>query len=550
LQPHDFRVAEDRIPPRVVTRAATRTIEAMIAFDTAAGRCSGVVRLVPDPTEETGLCAWLLLTALDELKGHEERIGGRRPDGRSSASQFGGANWLDRRHHDQAYSDHEPTVLVVGAGQAGLGIAASLGHLGVDTLLIDRHERVGDAWRKRYHSLVLHNKVHVNHLPYMPFPPNTPTFIAKDKLANWFEFYADAMDLNVWTGTEIVSGIYDDELARWKVAVRRSDGSERIVRPRHLVFATGVSGIKNQPALPGIESFAGAVMHSGDYTDGRAWNGRKALVLGTGNSAHDVAQDLHCAGAAVTMIQRGTSTVISLEQAQRVYDIYKEGRSLEDCDLLGTANPYPVQVKVYRHLTQMAEAADKELLEGLKARGFGLDSGSDGTGYQMKYLRQGGGYYFNVGCSDLIVSGDIGLLRYDQIERFVPTGVQLRDGKVFEADLLVMATGYKNQQELIRQFLGDGVADAIGPIWGIDPDGEQRNIWRRTAQPGLWFTAGGLPHVRIYSRYLALQIKAVEEGLMRAGPPARGPEPAEAGSTSTAAPASPSKARRPLKAAT
>jgi putative flavoprotein involved in K+ transport len=520
-QPTGFSIAPDRCPPRLVTRAGERTIEAIFAFETATGRGSGVLRLLPGPGGADDLRAWVLLTALDEIKGHEERTGDRRPGGQAYSREFGGANWADHRRAAQAYHDREPAVLVVGGSQAGLGIAACLGQLGVDTLVVERHERIGDSWRKRYHSLTLHNEVYINHLPYMPFPPNTPVFIPKDKLANWFESYAEALELNVWTGTEIKTGVHDAATGRWEVALRRADGSERVVRPRHLVFATGVSGIPVRPDAPGLESFAGTVMHSGQYTTGHAWEGRKAFVLGTGNSGHDVAQDLHASGAHVTMIQRGTTLVVSLEQAQTVYDMYKEGPSLEDCDLLATAVPYPVLVKGYQVVTRAQEEADKPLLQGLAARGFRLDSGPpDSTGFQMKYLRRGGGYYFNVGCSDLIAEGKIGLLQFDDIERFVPEGARLKDGRLVEAELLVAASGYKNQQEVVRRFLGDEVADRIGLVWGFGEDGELRNMWRRTAQPQLWFTAGGLPHVRIYSKYLAMQIKAVEEGLIDAAPPA------------------------------
>ncbi len=132
----------------------------------------------------------------------------------------------------------------------------------------------------------------------------------------------------------------------------------------------------------------------------------------------------------------------------------------------------------------------------------------------MMYLRRGGGYYFNVGCSDLIISGDVGLMQFADIDRFVVNGAQLKDGSVRPAELLVLATGYKNQQETVRLYLGDAIADKIGPVWGFDEGGELSNMWVRTAQPGLWFTAGSLAQCRIFSRYLAIQIKALEEGLL------------------------------------
>jgi cation diffusion facilitator CzcD-associated flavoprotein CzcO len=242
--------------------------------------------------------------------------------------------------------------------------------------------------------------------------------------------------------------------------------------------------------------------------------GRKALVLGTGTSGHDVAQELHAHGADVTIIQRSRTYVVSLKEAQSVYAIYSEGIPFEDCDLLATSFPYPVLQRSYQLSTARGREVDKALLDALEKRGFRLHFGEDDTGFQMMYLRRGGGYYFNVGCSDLIISGQVKLLQYADIEKFVAQGARLRDGSVVPADLLVLATGYKNQQDTVRAYLGDAIADAIGPVWGFDDGGELRNMWRRTAQPGLWFTAGSLAQCRIFSRYLALQIKAIEEGLL------------------------------------
>ena len=268
-----FALAPNRTAPRQVTRAGTPAIEAIFRFETAQGRGSGVVRLVTDAGE--GVKAWTLLTALDELKGHEETIGRARPTGQSYSRDFRGPNWLDLRKAAQAYADRDPDVLVVGGGQAGLSIAARLTQLQVDTLIVDREARVGDNWRNRYHALTLHNQVQVNHLPYMPFPPNWPTYIPKDKLANWFETYVESMELNYWTGTEFLGGTYDETEQRWTVTLRR-DGETRALRPRHVVMATGVSGIPSIPDIPSLKDFAGTVLHSTQYQDGEAWSGKRA----------------------------------------------------------------------------------------------------------------------------------------------------------------------------------------------------------------------------------------------------------------------------------
>src|SRR5450631_3058730 len=508
-KPANFRIPPRRTPPRRVSRAGTESIEAIFEFDTAFGPAHGIVRLLPD---RQTLRAWTLNTNLQELKGYEEAF--KRCAEPDSTRDFGAANWLDRLARQSAYTDRDPAVLVVGGGQAGLAIAARLHQLGIDTLIVDRHQRVGDNWRKRYHSLTLHNEVHVNHMPYMPFPPTWPVYIPKDMLANWFEAYVDALELNFWTATELTGGSYDDTRRQWNVTLRRADSTERVMHPRHLILATGVSSIPYTPELPGLDTFAGTVVHSGDVENAAQWKGRKALVLGTGTSGHDVAQELHAHGADVTIIQRSRTYVVSLKEAQSVYAIYSEGIPFEDCDLLATSFPYPVLQRSYQLSTARGREVDKALLEGLAQRGFRLHFGEDDTGFQMMYLRRGGGYYFNVGCSDLIISGQVGLLQYADIESFVAEGAKLKAGTIVPADLLVLATGYKNQQDTVRAYLGATIADAIGPVWGFDDGGELRNMWRRTAQPGLWFTAGSLAQCRIFSRYLALQIKALEEGLL------------------------------------
>jgi putative flavoprotein involved in K+ transport len=512
-QPIRFRVDPERTPPRWISRAGTDCIEALFAFETAVGRGSGVLRLITDPRVPGRLGAWTLSTTLEALSGYEERIGDHRPTGPSDYRDFGAENWLDKRRKAVAYADRDPAVLIVGAGQAGLSLAARLTQLQVDTLVVDRHVRIGDNWRNRYHSLTLHNEVFVNHLPYMPFPPSWPIYIAKDKLANWLEGYVEAMELNCWTGTELVSGAYDDKAGSWTVRLQRSDGTQRVMRPRHLVLAVGVSPIPHVPQLPGLDSFAGTVMHSEGYVTGAAWRGRRALVLGTGTSGHDVAQDLQSCGAHVTLIQRSPTYVVSLKQAQEVYAIYTDGTPFEDCDLLAASMPFPVLLRSYQLSTAQMRSHDEKLLQGLEAAGFKLDFQDNDAGFQLRYLERGGGYYFNVGCSDLIIRGEVGLLQFSDVERFVPEGARLRDGSTVAAELLVLATGYKSQQELARRLFGDEVAERVGPVWGFE-GGELRNMWKRTAQKGLWFTAGSLAQCRIFSKYLALQIKACEVGLM------------------------------------
>jgi len=521
----NFALDASRTAPRKVMRAGSDAIEAFFTFETEEGRGNGVLRLTPSGNE---FKAWTLLTALDALKGHEEHVGRARPTGEAYSRDFRGPNWLDLRKAAARYEDREPTVLVVGGGQGGLSIAARLTQLGIDTLVVDRWPRIGDNWRQRYHALTLHNQVQVNHLPYLPFPPSWPLYIPKDKLANWFEAYVEAMEINYWTGTEFEGGAYDEKAGRWTVRLRRADGTRREMRPRHVVMAVGVSGIPVIPELPGLRDFRGTVIHSSQYDDGDRWQGKRALVIGSGNSGHDIAQDLHSSGAEVTLVQRSSTLIVNIEpSAQLAYALYDEGPPLEDCDLITVSVPLALLKRAHQLQTARAKELDRPLLDALARIGFKLDFGEDETGWQFKYLSRGGGYYFNVGCSDLLVEGKVGLAQFSDIDTFVAQGARLKSGSTLQADLVVLATGYLGQEALVKKLFGAAMAERVGPIWGFGGDQELRNMFVRTPQPGLWFIAGSLAQCRIYSKYLALQIQAAELGTL----------PANAASVSERAPA-------------
>lgn len=508
-----FAVARGRSAPRALPRAGTDVIEVILEFETNVGRGHGVLRLLAsNPCK-----AYQLMTALDELKGFEEKTGKRRPTGEAYSRNFGGSNWKEQRTAAQAYLDREPTVLIVGGGQAGLGLAATLGRLDIDTLVIDRLPRVGDCWRTRYHSLALHNNTEFNHLPYMPFPPSWPTYLPKDMIADWFEAYAWAMEINFWTGTELVEATRDEAANTWHARVRRSDGTERVLRPRHVVMANGLVGFPSIPKLPGLDSYRGDLMHTSAFSTGIQWRGRKALIIGTGTSAHDIAQDLHANGCEATLVQRGETMVISINPSAKLsYGIY-EGVELDDGDLLSMTNTFPVLKKNLQLLTKRMVEYDRKMIDALIARGFKWTMGEDGAGHQMMIRRRYGGYYLDAGCADLIIRGEVGLLQFDRIERFVENGALLKDGSVQPADLIVLATGFVSQEVVVAKLFGEAVARKVGPVWGIGPDGEMNNMWKRSPQDGLWFVGGSFAQCRNYSKYVALQLKAMEEDLMPRG---------------------------------
>ena len=506
-----FDVDNELLVPRRAVVAGQEVIEAIFRFDTVNGPAVGVFRLLPSPGAAPK--AWTLSTLLDMDRISATKSGNIEPV--SHNRDFAKRNWLEDRQAEIAFEGREPDVLVVGGGHAGISAAVELKRLGLDTLVIDRQQRVGDNWRLRYHGLKLHNKTPVNHLRYMPFPPNWPDYIPKDKIANWLEAYVDSMEINFWTGTVFEGAEYNEATQTWMARIRRGDGSVRMLRPKHIVMATSVSGTPNIPTIATIENFAGKVLHSSQFSAGSPWRGKSVVVMGTGTSAHDICQELQANGADVTMVQRSPTLVVNVDPSAQLYDktYLGDGPAVEIRDLLNASVPLEVVKASHRIITREVRELDAPLLSRLEQAGFRLEFGEDGTGWPLKFRTRGGGYYFNVGCSELIADGKIRLIQADDITQFVSDGLLLGDGSKLEADLVVLATGYKGQDHIVGSLFGPEVATRVGLIWGFDAASqEMRNMWTRTRQPGLWFTGGSFSQCRIYSRFIALQIDAIEEG--------------------------------------
>ncbi|MDG4826306.1 NAD(P)/FAD-dependent oxidoreductase [Asanoa sp. WMMD1127] len=490
-------------------RFAGDTVEAFITFETPLGFGRGAVRL---RRENGDWVAWTVLTELDDLRGHERAIGPRRSRG-PRHNPAGGRNWLQQRQ--QRIADPDPDVVVIGAGQGGLTVAANLGLMGVDTLILEKSERVGDGWRKRYHSLVLHDPVWADHLPYLPYPDSWPVYCPKDKIADWFESYAAAMELNVWTSAELTDSHFDEAAGRWTLRVRTPQG-ERELRPRDVILATGAAGEPNVPDVPGRESFAGTTYHSSRHGAAGDWAGKKAVVVGACNSGHDIAQDLYEAGADVTLVQRSSTHIISQEHGIPAIfgsNFVEGGPPTAYADLLAAGTPWPLVLEFAKDGVKATAEKDAALLAALDAVGFKRNDGPDGTGLMGYALAYGGGYYIDVGASGLIADGKIKLAQGAGLAAFTPDGIRLADGRTLEADLVVLATGYKNMRETARRLFGDAVADRLPLVLGIGEDGEIGGLYRRTGHPAFWYMGGPLAWVRIYSKHLALQITAKHAGL-------------------------------------
>lgn len=497
-------------------------MEAWIGFETEVARGYGLVRL------KDGLI-WTLLTTMVELKGHEEKAGFTRPLGAKHGENVGAKTWKEEREEEARTLGHtkQPYVLVIGGGQGGIALGARLRQLGVPTIIVERNARAGDSWRNRYKSLCLHDPVWYDHLPYIDFPKNWPVFSPKDKIGDWLEMYTKVMELNYWTSTTAKSARWDEKAKEWTVVVER-EGKEVILKPKQLVFATGMSGKANVPNFKGMERFKGEQHHSSKHPGPDGYKGKKVVVVGSNNSAHDICAALYEAGVDVTMVQRSSTHIVKSDTLMEIGigDLYSEravqsGMTTAKADLIFASLPYAIlhefQIPVYQKIAEV----DADFYAALEKAGFKLDWGADGSGLFMKYLRRGSGYYIDIGASQLIIDGKIKLV-HGQVTEIVEDGLMLDGNRHVPADVIVYATGYGSMNGWIADLCGQEMADKVGKVWGLgsntpkDPgpwEGEQRNMWKPTQQEALWMHGGNLHQSRHYSQFLALQLKARMEGI-------------------------------------
>jgi putative flavoprotein involved in K+ transport len=514
-RPRGWRAAEE---PTV----ADGVTEAWIEFETEVGRGQGHLRLIDGK-------AWTLLTALEELKGHEEGLGGRRPKGVVHGPNPERRTWLEERRRESEELGYatQPYVVIVGGGQGGIALGARLRQLRVPTIIVERNARPGDSWRKRYKSLCLHDPVWYDHLPYVKFPANWPVFSPKDKVADWLEMYTRVMELNYWGSTTAHSARYDQRAGEWVLTVER-EGTELTLRPKQLVMATGMSGRPHVPRFRGAERFGGDQHHSSEHPGPDNYRGQRAIVIGSNNSAHDICAALWEHDADVTMVQRSSTHVVRSDTLMEIAlgALYSEeavasGMTTEKADMTFASLPYRIMAELQIPVYEQIRERDADFYQRLEAAGFQHDWGEDGSGLFMKYLRRASGYYIDVGASELVASGEV-KLQPGQVDHLTEDAVVMDDGTELPADLVVYATGYESMNGFVADLISQEAADKVGKVWGLgsgtakDPapwEGEQRNVWKPTQQQGLWFHGGNLHQSRHYSLYLALQLKARAEGI-------------------------------------
>lgn len=385
----------------------------------------------------------------------------------------------DCNPHVNDLQNDDCETLIVGAGPAGLAVGAALRRAGVPFEIVERGDSVGASWRRHYDRLHLHTPKQQSALPFVPFPESAPRYPSRDEVIAYLEDYARTFDLAPRFGVDVERCERGDD-DWWRIRTNRG-----IRYARHLVVATGFSRTPRRVSWPGLDAFAGPVLHSAEYASGERFRGQRVLVVGFGNSGAEIALDLAECGAESTVSIRGAVNVVPRDiLGVPITYLGRAGRLLP----LGIAD--------------RINAAIVRLAIGNLAR-FGLRKRSDGPLAEIVRTRQIP--VVDVGTLAAIRDGRIAVR--PAIESSVHEAVRFADGRVETFHAIVIATGYETG---LGALFGDAAASLL------DDAGSPRAIGTDDAN-GLYFCgfnivpAGLLREIAIEAPRIAARIAAAAQ---------------------------------------
>ncbi|KIW56390.1 hypothetical protein PV05_05055 [Exophiala xenobiotica] len=510
--------------PHVIRAGDASWVEMRFTFETfgvPAMTADGILSVAPD---KDGIWKiWLMRTIIGQLKGQpsvdkldalatsngEKLLNGSSDHSNGETTNGTVTNGTVQNGTSTPSQHVDFQCVVIGGGQAGLSVGGRLKALGVSYVVMDKHDEVGDSWAKRYDSTRLHTVREFAHLPFeRTFPATYQEFLTKDDLAKGFREWAAKFDINIWTSTTVESGSWVSEHDTWELKIRR-DGDQQTVTCSYIVLAVGAnSRFPVAPTYENREAFRGLVQHSGEYTNPKAWVGKHGIVVGSGNTAHDVADDMYSNGmASVTMVQRNPTFVIPIELYRETHDrLYNANTPTELADMMFFTGPAVMTRLMAGKMLHAKIRQHPERFDALEKAGFLLDRYAD-MGYVI-YVRQGG-HYMDVGTSGKIAAGLIKMKTDSLPVRWVEDGLVCANGDHLKADVVVFSTGFVgNMRLLVAELLGNDVAAQVEDYWGLNEEGELRGAFKPSGHPGFWYTGGAIGQARYMSRFIALQIKA------------------------------------------
>ncbi|MDE2402816.1 MAG: NAD(P)/FAD-dependent oxidoreductase [Burkholderiales bacterium] len=378
----------------------------------------------------------------------------------------------------------ESSVVIVGAGPAGLAVAACLQAARVPHVIVEQAGEVGTAWRHHYHRLHLHTDKAHSGLPYRDFPKSYPRYPSRQQVVDYLDDYAQHFQIKPFLNQTVKKARHVG--SQWEV-----QSQDTLYRAPTMVVAAGYNREPQRPSWPGQDAYGGQILHSAQYANGAPFKGQRVLVVGLGNSGGEIALDLWEHGVQPSVAVRSPVNVIPRE-------------------FFGV--PFlTMAIQQRRWPPRLADAINAPVTRALigDLTRYGLRKPAQGPVTQIH----------STGRIPFIDVGTIGLIKQGHlqvrpgIERFTRDGVVFTDGREERFDAVVLATGYRPN---VGAWLEDG-GQALGT------NGAPLGSGQSTSLPGLYFCGyyisptGMLREIAQEARQLAQLISERQRAAVQAG---------------------------------
>ncbi|KAF4554832.1 Pyridine nucleotide-disulfide oxidoreductase-like protein 3 [Elsinoe fawcettii] len=429
---------------------------------------AGVISLIPSSSHPSGWKIWMLRTWLEQFSGRAH------PDELQPATR---RDSLSPDHTDQETTMPKPLdVIIIGAGQSGLSLAGRCSALGLDYIVLERNPEIGQNWTSRYDSLRWHTSKEYGNLPFdRTFLPEDDYMLTTKQIGSGFKRWVDRFSINVQTSTTVTSARWNTTTSTWTITSTTPSGIQTHLTTS-LVLACGAYASKPiSPSWPNPHLYTGTTLHSATYRSPAPFSGKKALVIGTANTAHDIATDLLPLCTTVTMLQRSPTFVFPAEWLHAAQDkSYNLSVPVAHADRTAVTYPNKIMREMTNYSVHAAIDANPDRFDALERAGFLLER--KGDIYDNLY-RRFGGHYVDIGTSAQIARGEIGMVN-GAVESWTERGIRLKDRREVQADVVVFCTGFEHDfRELARGIIGEE-AEGVDDYFGIDQEGEVRGAFR------------------------------------------------------------------------
>ncbi|KXH35584.1 hypothetical protein CSAL01_05790 [Colletotrichum salicis] len=491
---------------------ATLDVPFTFRTEAPASKCIGLAKLIPGP-ENKGWQICVLTTAVIEL---DEKPFGPLPRTTPSPidpSQRGNphAQGLPRLRDGNAVLD----AVVVGGSCTGIANAIQLDAAGANVAVFDIEPQAGGNWStKRYENVTLHHPAFMIQLPRFPVPEGYPNFLKGTDLTRYYSSAVQELGLSFFGGVAVLRNSWSEKDKIWTVQVKDvKTGEEMTLKAKNLVLANGFLVGNDNPRVPkleGRELFTGPVQHTTEYRNPADYKGKRVLVVGVGNSAHDVAGNLASDPdvTSVTILQRSPTFLVDFATVAPILTMrYRGDIPVNTADFLQESLP----VGMLRDMARAAIGA-AVAVAGAEDRSRALE----GLGYAVRrdpclmtqvFEERGSAFYVDQpGTFDLVFGGRIKIARGDAVG-FVEEGVVVRDKetgneRVMEADGVVLATGYE-VVDLPSRWRASGFVDeeTAGKLvnasaFGVDEEGEVPGLTTFSGHSNLYFAGIAISQAR------------------------------------------------------